>query len=79
MALAAISLIGNVYLGYYMLFGLASDGLGLGQQSGGVVVTDVGEQTADGARRLSNRRSNLKRKRAANRDGGGLVRATDEF
>jgi len=46
MALAAISLIGNVYLGYYMLFGLASDGLGLGQQSGGVVVTDVGEQTA---------------------------------
>src|SRR6266436_1734700 len=49
MALAAISLIGNVYLGYYMLFGLASDGLGLGQQSGGVVVTDVGEQTA-GAR-----------------------------
>src|SRR5258707_956116 len=46
MALAAISLIGNVCLGYYMLFGLASDGLGLGQQSGGVVVTDVGEQTA---------------------------------
>src|SRR6266436_3834253 len=46
MALAAISLIGNVYLGYYMLFGLASDGLGLDQQSGGVVVTDVGEQTA---------------------------------
>ena len=46
MALAAISLIGNVYLGYYMLFGLASDGLGLGQQSGGVVVTDVGEHTA---------------------------------
>src|SRR5258707_15568101 len=46
MALAAISLIGNVCLGYYMLFGLASDGLGLDQQSGGVVVTDVGEQTA---------------------------------
>src|SRR6267378_4133089 len=46
MALAAISLIGNVYLGYYMLFGLASDGLGLDQQSGGVVVTDVGELTA---------------------------------
>src|SRR5258707_1656084 len=49
MALAAISLIGNVYLGYYMLFGLASDGLGLDQQSGGVVVMDVGEQT-DAAR-----------------------------
>jgi len=48
-ALAAISLIGNVYLGYYMLFGLASEGLGIDQQSGRVVVTDVGEQTA-GAR-----------------------------
>jgi hypothetical protein len=45
-ALAAISLIGNVYLGYYMLFGLASDGLGLDQQSVGVLVTDVGEHTA---------------------------------
>jgi tRNA A-37 threonylcarbamoyl transferase component Bud32 len=48
-AIAAISLIGNVYLGYYMLFGLASDGMDLDQQSGRVVVTDVGEQTA-GAR-----------------------------
>ena len=45
-AIAAISLIGNVYLGYYMLFGLASDGLGLDQLTGRVVVTDVGEQTA---------------------------------
>ena len=49
MAIAAISLIGNVFLGYYMLFGLASDGVGLDEQSGRVVVTDVGEQTA-GAR-----------------------------
>jgi serine/threonine-protein kinase len=48
-AIAAISLIGNVYLGYYMLFGLASDGVGLDEQSGRIVVTDVGEQTA-GAR-----------------------------
>ncbi len=48
-AIAAISLIGNVYLGYYMLFGLASEGLGLDQQAGRVVVTDVGEETA-GAR-----------------------------
>ena len=48
-ATAAISLIGNVYLGYYMLFGLASDGLELDQQSGRVVVADVGERTA-GAR-----------------------------
>lgn len=48
-AIAAISLIGNVYLGYYMLFGLASDGVDLGAQSGRVVVIDVSEQTA-GAR-----------------------------
>jgi tRNA A-37 threonylcarbamoyl transferase component Bud32 len=48
-ALAAISLIGNVYLGYYLLFGLASDGVDIGEQSGRVVVTDVDERTA-GAR-----------------------------
>jgi len=45
-AIAAISLIGNAYLGYYMLFGLAPDGVGLDEQSGRVVVTDVSEQTA---------------------------------
>jgi tRNA A-37 threonylcarbamoyl transferase component Bud32 len=48
-AIAAISLIGNVYLGYYLLFGLASDGVDIGERSGRVVVTDVDEQTA-GAR-----------------------------
>ena len=48
-AVAAISLIGNAYLGYYMLFGLASDGVGFEDRSGWVVVTDVGEKTA-GAR-----------------------------
>ena len=48
-AIAAISLIGNAFLGYYMLFGLASEGVSLDEQSGWVVVTDVGEQTA-GAR-----------------------------
>jgi tRNA A-37 threonylcarbamoyl transferase component Bud32 len=48
-AIAAISLIGNAFLGYYMLFGLAADGVGLDEQSGRVVVTDVSEQTA-GAR-----------------------------
>jgi len=77
MALAAISLIGNVYLGYYMLFGLASDGLGLGTIRG-VVVRMLANRRPRRAP-LSNRRPNLKRKRAANRDGGGLVRATDEF
>jgi tRNA A-37 threonylcarbamoyl transferase component Bud32 len=45
-ALAAISLIGNVFLGYYLLFGLAADGIGLEEQSGRVVVTDVEEHTA---------------------------------
>jgi tRNA A-37 threonylcarbamoyl transferase component Bud32 len=45
-AIAAISLIGNVFLGYYMLLGLASDGVSLDEQSGRVVVTGVGEQTA---------------------------------
>jgi eukaryotic-like serine/threonine-protein kinase len=48
-AIAAISLIGNVYLGYYLLFGLASDGVDIGERSGRVVVTDVDENTA-GAR-----------------------------
>ena len=38
---AAISVIGNVYLGYYLLFGLASDGLDVADQSGRVVVTEV--------------------------------------
>ncbi|HET6932588.1 MAG TPA: PDZ domain-containing protein, partial [Candidatus Acidoferrum sp.] len=45
-AVSAISLIGNVFLGYYMLFGLASDGVSLDEKAGWVVVTDVGEQTA---------------------------------
>jgi len=47
--IATISLIGNVFLGYYMLFGLASEGVSLKEQSGRVVVTDVTEETA-GAR-----------------------------
>jgi tRNA A-37 threonylcarbamoyl transferase component Bud32 len=45
-ALAAISLMGNVYLGYYLLFGLTADGVGIEEQSGRVVVTDVDEHTA---------------------------------
>jgi hypothetical protein len=44
--IATISLIGNVFLGYYMLFGLASEGVSLEEQSGRVVVTDVTEETA---------------------------------
>jgi tRNA A-37 threonylcarbamoyl transferase component Bud32/uncharacterized protein YigA (DUF484 family)/MFS family permease len=45
-AVAAISLIGNAYLGYYLLFGLAWDGVALRNQQGRVVVTEVGENTA---------------------------------
>lgn len=49
MAIAAISLVGNVYLGYYLLVGLAYDGLDVANQSAKVVVTDVETGTA-GAR-----------------------------
>ena len=45
-AVAAISLIGNAYLGYYLLFGLASDGVGLQVRAGRVAVTEVDENTA---------------------------------
>lgn len=45
-AVAAISLIGNAYLGYYLLFGLAWDGVGLQDRAGRVAVTEVDENTA---------------------------------
>ena len=67
---AAISVIGNVYLGYYLLFGLASDGLDVADESGRVVVTDVEAHAAA-------EQSNCQR--TANRDRGGLAGATDEF
>jgi serine/threonine-protein kinase len=38
---AAISLIGNSYLGYYLLFGLQADGVDLGDRGGRVMVTEV--------------------------------------
>lgn len=38
---AAISIMGNVFLGYYMLFGVGADGVGLEDKVGRVVVTDV--------------------------------------
>src|SRR5215831_8133084 len=40
---AAISLIGNSYLGYYLLFGLRADGVDLGDRGGRVMVTEVYE------------------------------------
>lgn len=45
-AVAAISLIGNIYLGFYSLFGLAPEGLDLQDQSGRVVVSAVDQQSA---------------------------------
>jgi tRNA A-37 threonylcarbamoyl transferase component Bud32 len=42
---AAISIIGDLFLGYYILFGVGSDGVGLEDKSGRVVVTEVDPQT----------------------------------
>ncbi|HUL33574.1 MAG TPA: protein kinase [Candidatus Eisenbacteria bacterium] len=47
-ALAAISIIGNCYLGYYLLFGLAPDGVGVEDRSGGVTIVSVDEDGAAG-------------------------------
>jgi eukaryotic-like serine/threonine-protein kinase len=42
---AAISIIGDLFLGYYMLFGVGADGVGLADKSGRVVITDVDPQS----------------------------------
>jgi hypothetical protein len=47
-AVAAISIVGNLFLGYYMMFGLAGDGLDVEDQHGLVVVTGVDNQGAGG-------------------------------
>jgi tRNA A-37 threonylcarbamoyl transferase component Bud32 len=44
-AVAAISIIGNFYLGYYLLFGLAEDGVAVSAASGRAVVTTVWADT----------------------------------
>src|SRR5215469_12222115 len=38
---AAISIAGNIFLGYYLLFGLATGGIALEDRSGHVLVTEV--------------------------------------
>ena len=43
---AAICLIGDVFLGYYVPFGLGSEGVSLEDKAGRVVITDVDPQTA---------------------------------
>ena len=42
---AAICVIGELFLGYYVLFGIASDGLSLEDKSGSVIVTEVDPRT----------------------------------
>ena len=41
MAIAAISIVGNFYLGYYLLFGLAGDGVDVADKTGQVIVTAI--------------------------------------
>src|SRR5215469_16484553 len=43
LAFAAISLAGNFYLGYYVLFGLAWDGVTVDEKSGRMVVSEIDE------------------------------------
>lgn len=38
---AAICILGDVFLGYYMFFGVGADGVGLEDKAGSVVITDV--------------------------------------
>ena len=45
-AFAAISLVGNFYLGYYVLFGLAWDGVTVDGKAGRIVVTEIDEGSA---------------------------------
>ena len=42
---AAISMAGNIFLAYYLLFGLRADGVGLDDKTGQVVVTEVDDGT----------------------------------
>jgi S1-C subfamily serine protease len=49
LAIAAISIVGNVYLGYYLLFGLAGDGVDVADKTGRVVVTFIGAAPAERA------------------------------
>src|SRR5215470_1488343 len=48
-ALAAISLVGNFYLGYYVLFGLAWDGVEVYEKAGRLVVGEIAAGTAGAA------------------------------
>jgi eukaryotic-like serine/threonine-protein kinase len=49
MAIAAISIVGNFYLGYYLLFGLAGDGVDVADKAGRVMVTSIWAPPAERA------------------------------
>jgi tRNA A-37 threonylcarbamoyl transferase component Bud32 len=49
LAIAAISVVGNFYLGYYLLFGLAGDGVDVADKSGRVMVTSIWAPPAERA------------------------------
>jgi sigma-B regulation protein RsbU (phosphoserine phosphatase) len=49
LAIAAISIVGNFYLGYYLLFGLAGDGVDVADKSGRVMVTSIWAPPAERA------------------------------
>lgn len=47
--LAAISLVGNCFLGYYVLFGLAWDGVEVDTKAGRIIVSEIAKETAGAA------------------------------
>src|ERR1700676_2151095 len=49
LAIAAISIVGNFYLGYYLLFGLAADGVDIADKTGRVIVTSIWDPPAERA------------------------------
>ena len=47
LAVAAISIVGNFYLGYYLLFGLAADGVDIADKAGRIMVTSISGPSAE--------------------------------
>src|ERR1700716_3816219 len=47
LAIAAISIVGNFYLGYYLLFGLAADGIDIADNAGRIMVTSISGPPAE--------------------------------
>ena len=49
LAIAVISIVGNFYLGYYLLFGLAADGVDIADKAGRIMVTAISAPPAERA------------------------------